>query len=50
MNVPGRKKVVKTAIIFMDELSRLLAAAISRESWAMLVLSRLSFCVMRLKS
>lgn len=50
MKVPGRKKVVRTAMIFIDELSRLLAAAIARKSRAILVLSKLSFCVMRLKS
>jgi len=40
--VAGRKTVVRMAIIFMDELSRLLAAASSFESAAMLMFRLLS--------
>jgi len=42
MNVPGKKIVVKKAIIFIAELSRLLAAAISFESRATSMLRELS--------
>jgi hypothetical protein len=49
MNVPGRKTVVSTATIFMAELSRLLAAAISLESLASPMLTMPSICAMRLK-
>lgn len=55
--VPGRKSVVKMAMIFIDELSRLLAAASSLESAAscfeseaMLIFRRLSSWATRLKS
>ena len=40
--VAGRKTVVRMAMIFMDELSRLLAAASSFESAAMLMFRLLS--------
>lgn len=64
MKVPGRKIVVKTAMIFMAELSRFAAAAsflesraISklaapswRESWASLILAAASCCAIRLNS
>jgi hypothetical protein len=50
MKVPGRKKVVSTAMIFMAELSCLLAAAISLESFARLMLILLSDWAIRLKS
>lgn len=42
IKVPGRKKVARTVIAFIVELSCLLALAISRESWAMFILERLS--------
>jgi len=48
--VPGKNTVVRTAITFMAELSRLLAWAISFESRATSMLRVLSCCAMRLKS
>jgi len=42
MKVPGKKRVVSTAMIFMAELSRLLASATSFESLAMPILMRLN--------
>lgn len=50
IKVPGRKKVARMVMAFIAELSRLLALAISRESWAMFILERLSCWVIRLKS
>jgi hypothetical protein len=50
MKVPGKKKVVSKAMIFMAELSCLLATAISLESFARLTLTRLSDLAMRLNS
>jgi hypothetical protein len=43
MKVPGKKSMVRTAMAFMEELSRLLAAAISQESAARSWLDRASF-------
>ena len=42
MKVPGKKRVVSTAMIFIAELSRLLASATSFESLAMPMLMRLN--------
>jgi hypothetical protein len=50
MKVPGKKKVVSIAMIFMAELSCLLATAISLESFARMTLIRLSDWAMRLNS
>lgn len=44
MNVPGKNTVVKTAIVFMEELSLLEALASLRESCAMARFSLLSRC------
>jgi hypothetical protein len=48
--VPGRKSVVRKAIIFIAELSRLLAAASSLESLERPMLISVSACAMRLNS
>ncbi len=48
MNVPGRKTMVITEIVFIAELSRLLAAAMRRESAATEMFIRLSRCAIRL--
>lgn len=44
MNVPGKKTVVKTAIVFMEELSLLDALASLLESCAMARFNLLSRC------
>lgn len=46
-NVPGRKVIVNTAMVFIAELSLLAAAASSRESAAIDWLAMLSRCAMR---
>ena len=50
MKVPGRKSVVRKAMIFIAELSCLLAAASSLESLARPMLTSVSACAMRLNS
>jgi hypothetical protein len=49
-NVPGRKIRPNTAIVFIDELSRLVALTISLEALAMDMLSLLSRWEIRLYS
>lgn len=46
--VAGRKAVVRTAMVFMEALSRRLAAAMDLESLAISMLRMRSFCAMRL--
>ncbi len=48
MKVPGRKIVVKTAMVFMDALSLLFSDAILLESFAISVFRTLSSWAMRL--
>lgn len=50
MKAPGKKSVVSTAMTFIAELSRLLAAAISLESRATSMLRELSCCDIRLNN
>jgi hypothetical protein len=50
MNVPGRNKVVRRAMILRAVLSCLLVSASSLESLAILMFRLLSFWVMRLNS
>lgn len=42
-NVPGRNVTVTAASVFIEDESSLLAAAISRESWATATLTLLPF-------
>ena len=46
--VPGKKNMVKTAIVFIDELSLMLASASFLESRAMDRLMSLSWCCIKL--
>jgi hypothetical protein len=50
MKVPGRNSVVRKAMIFIAELSCLLAAASSLEYLARPMLTSVSACAMRLNS
>lgn len=49
-NVAGRKSMVMTAMVFIDELSFLAASAIVLESWASSILALTPCRAMRLKS
>ena len=46
--VAGKKLVVRTAMVFMEALSRRLAAAMLLESLAISMFRTRSFCAMRL--
>src|SRR5271163_1907845 len=48
--VAGKKTIVRTAMVFIAELSRLLASAMLLESCAIPTFRRLSLCAMRLKT